>query len=86
MNEFNHSWSERISRRTPDASFRPPDNQVCVRRWHMIETHKGAQRMEWRAGIFVWHDVDGERWTDVTAHQLGWRYIGIAGDQSGGKK
>jgi hypothetical protein len=80
------SWTERAFIRTGgDPVFSPPEDQRQHRRWHMIGTHRGTERMQWRAGIWVWHDAEGQRWTDRTAAELGWRYVCVADDQSGGE-
>lgn len=80
------SWSDRAMRRGAGAVFfRPPEANMRDRIWHMVDTHQGLKRVQWRPGIDVWHGVDGERWTAETAYDLNWRWVAVAMDQSGGR-
>ena len=80
------SWSERAARRGAGVVFfRPPEAAQRDRAWHMVDTHLGLRRVQWRPGIDVWHGADGERWTAFSAHELHWKYVSIALDQTGGR-
>ena len=86
MNEFYQSGSERAARRGAGVQFfRPPGEAVRERAWHRVETHIGPQRLQWQPGIDVWRGPEGERWTAEFGHAQGWRYVGRADDQSGGR-
>jgi hypothetical protein len=88
MNGVRHdlSWRERARRRGAGvALFRPPEAELRERRWHVIDTHLGRRRMQWRPGIDVWHNAEGQRWTAESAAEFGWHYVGVAPDQSGGR-
>jgi hypothetical protein len=56
--------------------FTPPDPSADG--WHEVQTHMGVKTLQWRAGIEVWRDAMGQRWTAELAGDLVWRYIGPA--------
>jgi len=86
VSAISQSWSERAARRGAGVVlFRPPEAALRERAWHVIETHLGLRRLQWRPGIEVWHGDVGERWTAEFAGEHHWKYAGIALDQSGGR-
>jgi hypothetical protein len=78
--------SERAARRGAGiVLFQPPEAAVRERAWHMVETHLGLRRLQWRPGIDVWRgEESGERWTAEFGGQYRWKYVSIALDQTGG--
>jgi hypothetical protein len=78
------SPQERAARRARYGTFAPPDRSV--RAWHIVDTHLGTKRVQWRPGIEVWHgEESGERWTAETAYDRRWVYVAPSLDQSGGR-
>ncbi len=69
------SAAERAARRGGPI-FAPPDPSEDG--WHEVLTHQGPMRLQWRAGILVWRNAEGQRWNAEFAGDLGWRYIGPA--------
>ncbi len=83
MNEFNQSWSERAQRRGAGASFfRPPERLKNEMLWHVVDTHLGRLRLQWRPGIDCWHGEEGERWTAEFGAELAWTYVGLSDRQT----
>jgi hypothetical protein len=78
------SGQERAARRSRYGTFEPPN--PTERAWHIVDTHLGRRRVQWRPGIEVWHGEDpSERWTSETAYRGRWVYVAPALDQTGGK-
>jgi hypothetical protein len=76
----------RAERRARHGVFVPPEPERPFRAWHIVDTHLGRRRLQWRPGIDVWHGEDpGERWTAETAYDRRWVYVSVALDQTGGK-
>jgi hypothetical protein len=61
--------------------FRPPEDQLSVKRWHTIDTHLGRRRLLWQPGIDVWRGEYHERWTAQFGGEYGWIYVGVADNQ-----
>jgi hypothetical protein len=85
MTAFNQSWTDRAFTRGAGMEFfTPPLEQKTHRRWHVVETHVGLRRVQWRPGIERWHGEAGESWTAESCHRLGWTYVEVAANQRGG--
>lgn len=78
-------WKERAKRhRQEQMVFRPPGVFISLLLWHIVDTHRGRKRLQWRPGIGVWKDEDGARWTEEAAGELRWQYVNPAEDAPDG--
>jgi hypothetical protein len=73
------SWTQRQRQRGANmVLFRPPAELVPFVLWHDVNTHLGPKRLQWRPGIDVWKDDDGNRWTAEYAGDMHWTYVRLA--------
>jgi hypothetical protein len=71
------SWSARAARRGAGTRlFHPPGEAELHEGWHQVETHIGPLRLHWRPGTATWHSAEGMRWTDASAAEFHWKYVG----------
>jgi hypothetical protein len=70
------SWTERARRRGAGmVIFRPPAPHHTELAWHRVQTHFGERVLQFRPGIDVWKDADGQRWTAELAGELKWQWL-----------
>jgi hypothetical protein len=72
---FDLTGAERARRRGAGVVFFRPPAESRVPSWHIVQTHLGERRLQWRPGIDVWYGDDKRRWTAEFAGEAKWRYV-----------